>query len=91
MIERIRKALPWLMLLVAVGAVIQELNQPAEERTWHGRFLGIPYDFRFPTLQRLLDAWWNPNDERLITPRAFGVGWAINLYQVRRQIKMLMA
>ena len=50
----------------------------------HGNVLGfIPYDFRRPTFARLKERMWNPGDERVITPRDFGIGWTLNLYQLR--------
>jgi hypothetical protein len=61
-----------------VAAVTQELNKPEEDRTWHGRIFGVPYDFRMPTWQRIRDAYWNPGDDRLFTDRVVGLGWAIN-------------
>ena len=52
----------------------------------HGTFLGIvPYDFRGPTLARLKERMWNPDDERIITPRDFGIGWTLNLYRLRER------
>jgi hypothetical protein len=44
-----------------------------------GKFLGVPYDWRlrgFTT--RLKERWWNPAEPRLIMPRAFGWGYALN-------------
>lgn len=70
------------MLLLA--AVAKELRAPAEDRTWHGRVVGVPYDLRPPTVGRLRAAWYNPDDPHLFTPRAFGVGWAVNLARLRR-------
>jgi Family of unknown function (DUF5808) len=68
---------------LVAAAVAQELRKPSSERTWHGRLAGfIPYDFRPPTVQRLRDAWWNPDDPRIFTDRVFGVGWAVNLGRV---------
>ena len=50
-----------------------------------GRFLGVPYEFRFPTLERVRERLWNPGDPRILTPHVFGVkGWSLNLYQVVR-------
>ena len=61
-------------------AVLRELQKPREERTWHGRVLGfVPYDFRFPTLDRFAERIWNPADPRIITEHPFGVGWTVNL------------
>jgi hypothetical protein len=39
-----------------------------------GRFARLPYDFRPLTRARARARWWNPNDPRLLTPKAFGWG-----------------
>jgi len=49
----------------------------------HGKMLGIPYDFRRPTLAKLKSHYWNPEDERIFIPRAFGFGWDINFFSLR--------
>jgi Family of unknown function (DUF5808) len=51
----------------------------------HGTMLGIPYDFRMPTLSRVRERFWNPEDPRIFTPRVFGVGWDINLPSLRKR------
>src|SRR5687767_8378707 len=56
-------ALVWLLrtaVLAAVGgAIYTELRKPPEQRTWHGKLLGVvPYDFRLPTLEGLRQAYW---------------------------------
>lgn len=43
-----------------------------------GSFLGIPYDWRRPTLARVKERWWNPGDPRFFTPKVSGWGYAIN-------------
>jgi hypothetical protein len=68
----------WLSVAIAVAGIVQQLRRPAGERDWHGKVLFVPYDFRFPSVQRARDAWWNPDDSRLLTPRDFGVGWSVN-------------
>jgi uncharacterized membrane protein len=68
----------WLAAALTVAAVIRELRLPAEERTWHGRILYVPYDFRIPTLERLRERFWAP-DQPLIVPQLFGVGWSVNI------------
>lgn len=55
------------------------------ERT--GRFLGLPYDWRRPTLARLRSRAWNPDDPRIVVPRSFGWGYGINLAALRRRLK----
>jgi len=73
----------WIGLLVAalvIAAVTQELRKPAGQRDWHGEIAGfVPYDVRPPTLDRVRRAWWNPQDRRLLTAIAVGIGWSVNL------------
>ena len=74
----------WLLFF---GAIYQELKKPAEERTWHGKVAGIvPYDFRVPDLQRLKEAYWNPDSDVLFTEKVIGVGWSVNLPVAMRKL-----
>lgn len=76
----------WKLVLAVIGvvAVIQELRKPADERTWHGKVASfVPYDFRIPTMERIRDAYWNPEGP-IVSPRAFGVGWVPNFGVVKR-------
>ena len=61
------------------AAVVTELRKPPQERTWHGRVFGIPYDFRRPTLDKLRYTFWDPDNDALFTPHAFGVGYSVNV------------
>src|SRR4030088_3669389 len=71
-----------------VAALATELAKPEAERTWEGRVLGVvPYDFRPPTWQRIRDAYWNPDSERLFSDRVFGVGWGGNLHRAKELIE----
>jgi hypothetical protein len=71
-------------LSLVAAAIATELSKPAAERTWHGRVFDlVPYDFRPPTWQRIRDAYWNPNSDRLFNDRVFGVGWAVNLHRAK--------
>jgi uncharacterized membrane protein len=76
------RLLSWLTTGLAVAAVVQELRKPADERTWNGRILYVPYDFRIPTLARVRDRLWAPEDKRLFVPQVFGVGWSLNIGRV---------
>ena len=69
-----------LFAILLSAAIRDQLRRPPEERTWHGTVFGIPYDFRFPTLDRLRDSFWNKNTSQLLLPQAFGIGWTINFY-----------
>ena len=62
------------------AALLTELAKPAAERTWEGRIAGIiPYDLRRPTVARLRQRVWNTDDQRIVVPTAFGVGWTLNV------------
>ena len=78
-------------LLLAVVAVLDQIGRRPEDRDWHGRVLGVPYDFRLPTVDRLRARLWNSDDERVIVPQVVGIGWTINLYQLRRRVQLLIA
>lgn len=68
---------------LVVAAVVQEISKPKEQRTWHGRSLGlVPYDFRRPTLERFKEAMWNPYDRRVLIPMPAGIGWTINFFSL---------
>jgi poly(A) polymerase Pap1 len=54
-----------------------------------GVFLGIPYDWRWPTPAVLRERLWNPYDRRIFTPKVFGWGWSINFYQVFHRLDRL--
>lgn len=47
-----------------------------------GRAAGVPYDLRRPTWSRLKSRWWNSDDRRFFTPKAFGWGYDINMYRI---------
>ena len=73
--------------ILIASAVYQELKKPADERTWNGKVANfIPYDFRPPTVARLRERLWNPEDPRIFTEHVFGVGWAINFHTVFRKL-----
>lgn len=78
----------WRLLLFIVGivAVVQELQKPKDQRTWHGLVGGfVPYDFRKPTMDRFVETYWNPEGP-IISPKFLGVGWALNAGAVKARI-----
>ena len=79
--SRARRIIGSIVLTVLVTAAIRDqLSRPPESRTWQGRVFGIPYDFRFPTLERIRNTFWNENTSQVLVPQAFGIGWTINFY-----------
>lgn len=58
----------------------------SEKRT--GRFLGVPYDWRRPTVARAKSRWWNDDEPRIFTPKTYGWGFDVNLAQVLRRLRL---
>lgn len=58
--------------MAASGAI------PDEGGRGSGLLLGVPYDIRMPTAERIRSRSWNPEEPRVLTPRAFGIGWDLN-------------
>ena len=71
--------------LFAAATVIYAIRT----RRSHGRFLRVPFEFRVPTPNRIRQRVWNPDDDSVLTPQAFGVGWTLNLYQVARRLGLV--
>lgn len=69
-------------VVVFASAVIEQLRRPASERTWRGKVAGaIPYDLRPPSVSKVRNAIWDPEGP-FIKPRAFGVGWTVNVGRI---------
>jgi len=85
---RLARTAVWLAFF---GALYQELRKPDAERTWHGKVAGfVPYDFRVPTIERLREAYWNPDSDVVFSERVFGVGWAVNIPVAARKVAALV-
>jgi hypothetical protein len=61
----------------------------SKQRRKTGRFLGIPYDWRKPSWARIKQRWWNPHDRRILTPKSFGWGFDLNLYELLRRLRLV--
>ena len=78
------------ILKVTIAAAVAATAVHAyRERKSHGSYYGIPFDFRVPTIGRIRQRMWNPDDPRVITPTAFGAGWSINFYQAGCDIGLI--
>jgi hypothetical protein len=78
----------WRLILAIIGvvAIVQELQKPPEDRTWHGKVADlIPYDFRKPTVERFRQAYWNP-DGPILPGKAWGAGWALNVGALKKKL-----
>jgi hypothetical protein len=76
-------------ITIALAAVCQELEKPREERHWNGKVSFIPYDFRFPTIERFKERCWNPESGRIFTPEVWGVGWGINFHALLEKMRII--
>ena len=74
----------WIASVIAIAAIaaFAATRQPKT-----GTFLGIPYDWRWPTLDVLRERMWNPSDPRIFTPHAFGWGYSVNLPAAWRRLR----
>jgi hypothetical protein len=65
-------------LLLDLDAQNNDDGRSPESVRGTGTVLGVPYDLRRPTAERLKATWWDPTSEKVVVPRAFGAGWAVN-------------
>jgi uncharacterized membrane protein len=54
-----------------------------------GKVLGLPYEFRPPTADRVASRWWDPTDPDILVPRVFGIGWDINFAAVAVRVGLI--
>jgi hypothetical protein len=73
--------------VVAAVAVAGAIFFGATRRQKVGTYLGIPYDWRRPTLALIRERFWNAEDPRVFTPKVFGWGWSINVAALLRRAR----
>lgn len=55
----------------------------------HGKLVGMPYDWRKPSLDKLRRSYWDTTTRRVVTPKAFGWGWDINMGALARRLRLV--
>ena len=55
-----------------------------------GELFGVPYNFKRPSVGRMLSAYWQPG-EGMLVEKPFGVGYTLNLANWRSWIVLLVA
>ncbi|WP_454855023.1 DUF5808 domain-containing protein [Promicromonospora soli] len=84
----LKRLITLITLALTAAAVVKELRTPEAERTWHGKIASVvPYELRFPTLQRARERLWDPEAEHVVGPRVFGVGWTVNVGKVVAMVR----
>lgn len=71
------------------AALIDASGRSADGPRPQGRVLGMPYDFRGASADRVGERIWNPADPRVFMPRLFGVGWTINFGAIAVKIGLI--
>ena len=56
-------------------------------RRRQGRYLGMPYDWRRPTRERLRKGFWDPDNPRVLIPKVYGWGYGINFAAIVRRVR----
>lgn len=62
-------------LVARIGPVRDQQTDPEH---LVGSIVGVPFDLRPPTADRIRRTWWDPTEPRILVPRVFGLGWAVN-------------
>ncbi|MCX7622931.1 MAG: DUF5808 domain-containing protein [Thermomicrobium sp.] len=88
--KRPARLVRWIALGLVGAALYDQLRRPAHERSWTGHVGPVPYDFRPPTLARLRERLWNPDDPALCTPTVWGIGWSVNLATVAARLRPVL-
>ena len=75
--------------LVATVISVAVVVHAYRTRQSHGTYYKVPFDFRFPTVDRIRQRLWNPRDHRIFTPSVFGVGWSVNFHEAGRRLGLI--
>ena len=51
-----------------------------------GRFLGLPYNWRWPRRGEMGKGVWDTDESRIWTPKNYGWGYTINFAALRRRL-----
>jgi hypothetical protein len=60
------------------------------DRPESGSVFGVPYNFKRPSLGRMLSSYWKP-DEGMLVAKPFGIGYTLNLASWRSWVVLLVA
>jgi hypothetical protein len=72
---------------LAAAAVSQEMQKSPEERTWKGKIAGVPYNFQLGEWRNIASEYWNPESDKILTPRVIGMGWGVNFAALARRVQ----
>ena len=55
-----------------------------------GELFGVPYNFKRPSIKRMLESYWQPG-EKMLVEKPFGIGYTLNLANWRSWIVVAIA
>jgi hypothetical protein len=61
-----------------------ETKQQQQQQT----FFGLPMSWEW-NVDKMMRNLWNPEDERVFTPKVFGIGWDVNGHAVLRRLGVI--
>ena len=50
-----------------------------------GKLLGMPFDWRKPTVARFKSRVWDPENPKLFVPKVYGWGYSVNFARLLRR------
>ena len=65
---------------------MKDQNKKQSPEQPENTFLGMPMQW---DANKIFKTIWNKEDDRLFPPKAFGIGWTINLYAVGKKMGLL--
>jgi uncharacterized protein (TIGR02271 family) len=75
------------------AAARSTLSSPSEDRAETepktGRFLGLPYDWRKPSWERIRSNLWNPESDSIAVRKSYGWGYEVNLHALLQRAKAI--
>ena len=85
----IKRKLPLALVCLAALGFLRWMQNRRGAEGMVGSFLGIPYDFRWPSSAVLRERFWNREDQRVLTPHVLGWGWSVNFYALGKHLGLL--
>ncbi len=76
-------------LLVLAAVLGISLALTVLKRDKQGAFLGVPYNFAWPTPNRIKRGVWDPDNPSLVNPHVYGWGYSVNLHAVARRLGLV--
>jgi len=55
-----------------------------------GELFGVPYNFKRPSIKRMLESYWQPGEQMLVE-KPFGIGYTLNMANWRSWIVVAIA